>query len=160
MPAVDRTTPSVDDWADVFGRAPDIVPDKNRNRKLGRVHLPDVLLGHNQYITARVDGLITDATNSPFTTIILPYQYLEDPDRKLEWNGTLALHALLCRGAWRRSCTKRILRCSVFDMRLCGVQCGASTRVSPRACPESMRASRRARSPSRATPCARSRDHA
>lgn len=91
-PAMDRTTPSVDDWADVFGpSAYDIVPDKNRNRKLGRVHLPDVLLGHNQYITDRVDGLITDATNSPFTTIILPYQYLEDPDRKLEWNGTLCV---------------------------------------------------------------------
>ena len=96
-PAVDRTTPSVDDWADVFGpSAYDIVPDRNRNRKLGRVHLPDVLIGHNQYITDRVDGLITDATNSPFTTIILPYQYLEDPDRKLEWNGTPCVACIFC----------------------------------------------------------------
>ena len=120
-PAVDRTAPSVDDWADVFGpSAYDIVPDKNRNRKLGRVHLPDVLLGHNQYITDRVDGLITDATNSPFTTIILPYQYLEDPDRKLEWNGTLALPAFLCRGACCGAAPelwKCILSCKGFDMR-------------------------------------------
>ena len=83
----DLTRPSTDDWADVFGpSAYDIAPDKGRNRKYSRVHLPDVLVGHNQFITDRVDGLITDATNSPFTTTILPYQYLEDPDRKIEWN--------------------------------------------------------------------------
>ena len=83
----DVTRPSADDWADVFGpSAYDIAPDKGRNRKYSRVHLPDVLVGHNQFITDRVDGLITDATNSPFTTTILPYQYLEDPDRKIEWN--------------------------------------------------------------------------
>ena len=83
----DTTRPSHDDWADVFGpSAYDITPDKGRNRKYSRVHIPDVLLGHNQFITDRVDGLITDATNSPFTTVILPYQYLEDPDRKIEWN--------------------------------------------------------------------------
>jgi len=33
-----------------------------------------------------VDGLITDATNSPFTTIILPYMYMDYPDRKIKWN--------------------------------------------------------------------------
>ena len=33
-----------------------------------------------------MDGLITDATNSPFTTIILPYMYMDYPDRKIEWN--------------------------------------------------------------------------
>jgi len=42
--------------------------------------------GPNQWITDRVDGLITDATNSPFTTIILPYMYMDYPDRKVEWN--------------------------------------------------------------------------
>jgi len=42
--------------------------------------------GPNQWITDRVDGLITDATNSPFTTIILPYMYMDYPDRKIEWN--------------------------------------------------------------------------
>jgi len=33
-----------------------------------------------------VDGLITDATNSPFTPIILPYMSMDYPDRKIEWN--------------------------------------------------------------------------
>jgi len=42
--------------------------------------------GPNQWITDRVDGLITDATNSPFTTMILPYMYMDYPDRKIEWN--------------------------------------------------------------------------
>jgi len=42
--------------------------------------------GPNQWITDRVDGLITDATNSPFTTVILPYMYMDYPDRKVEWN--------------------------------------------------------------------------
>ena len=45
-----------------------------------------VRAGHNQYLTDRVDGLITDATNSPFTRNILPYVYLERPDEKLKWN--------------------------------------------------------------------------
>jgi len=31
-----------------------------------------------------VDGLITDATNSPFTKNIPPYVYLENPDQKLK----------------------------------------------------------------------------
>jgi hypothetical protein len=31
-------------------------------------------------------GLITDSTNSPFTTIILPYQRLNSPDAKFTWN--------------------------------------------------------------------------
>jgi len=42
--------------------------------------------GHNQYLTDRIDGLITDATNSPFTRNILPYVYIENPDQKLKWN--------------------------------------------------------------------------
>ena len=41
---------------------------------------------HIQYLTDRVDGLITDSTNSPFTRNILPYVYLENPDQKLKWN--------------------------------------------------------------------------
>jgi len=83
----DVTKPSNEEWANVFGpNAYNIAPDNQRNRKMGRVHLPDVLKGPNQWITDRVDGLITDATNSPFTTIILPYMYMEYPDRKIEWN--------------------------------------------------------------------------
>ena len=46
----------------------------------------NVQQGPNQWITDRVDGLITDATNSPFTTVILPYMYMDYPDRKVEWN--------------------------------------------------------------------------
>jgi hypothetical protein len=83
----DTTTPQTADWVNVFGPSGyDVQPDSNRNRKYGRLHLPDVLKGPNQWITDRVDGLITDATNSPFTTIILPYMYMEYPDRKIEWN--------------------------------------------------------------------------
>ena len=44
------------------------------------------MAGHNQYLTDRIDGLITDATNSPFTRNILPYVYIENPDQKLKWN--------------------------------------------------------------------------
>lgn len=44
------------------------------------------LQGPNQWMTDRVDCLITDATKSPFTTLILPYLYMEYPDRKIEWN--------------------------------------------------------------------------
>jgi len=83
----DTSTPQTSDWVNVFGPSGyDVQPDNNRNRKYGRLHLPDVLKGPNQWITDRVDGLITDATDSPFTTIILPYMYMEYPDRKIEWN--------------------------------------------------------------------------
>eukprot|EP00961_Rhodomonas_salina_P032364 436597-Rhodomonas_salina.1 len=37
-------------------------------------------------MTDRVDGLITDTTNSPYTTLVLPYKYLETPDAKFKWN--------------------------------------------------------------------------
>jgi len=40
----DVTNPSTEDWVNVFG--PDgynVQPDTNRHRKMGRVHLPDVL---------------------------------------------------------------------------------------------------------------------
>lgn len=79
--------PTREQWANVFGpSAYEIKEDENRNRKRGRVHIPDVLLGPSQFLTDRVDGLIVDATASPFTTIILPYMYIEYPDKKLEWN--------------------------------------------------------------------------
>eukprot|EP00961_Rhodomonas_salina_P253220 3422293-Rhodomonas_salina.1 len=53
---------------------------------MNRVHIPDVLKGPNQYMTDRIDGLITDTTNSPYTTLILPYRYIETPDAKFKWN--------------------------------------------------------------------------
>ena len=34
-----------------------------------------------------IDECITDTTNSPFTTVILPYTYTDGLDRKFEWNG-------------------------------------------------------------------------
>ena len=48
--------PSREQWANVFGpSAYDIKEDENRNRKRGRVHIPDVLLGPSQFLTDRVD---------------------------------------------------------------------------------------------------------
>ena len=64
----------------------DIRTDNQRNKRHQRWHLPDALKGYNAYLNDRVDGLITDATNSPFTKVILPYSYLENPDQKIKWN--------------------------------------------------------------------------
>ena len=81
------TEPTLDDYANVFGpSARDIKSDLQRYKRHGRWHLPDALKGPNQWLTDRVDGLITDATNSPFTTKILPYKYIANPDAKLKWN--------------------------------------------------------------------------
>ena len=81
------TQPTREQWANVFGpSAYDMKEDENRNRKRGRVHIPDIFLGPSQFLTDRVDGLIVDATQSPFTTVILPYMYMEYPDKKIEWN--------------------------------------------------------------------------
>ncbi|MBV5332515.1 hypothetical protein JZU54_02890, partial [bacterium] len=64
----------------------DIRSDSQRNKRHQRWHLPDALKGYNAYLNDRVDGLITDATNSPFTKVILPYVYMESPDQKIKWN--------------------------------------------------------------------------
>ena len=64
----------------------DIRSDSQRNKRHQRWHLPDALTGYNAYLNDRVDGLITDATNSPFTKVILPYVYMENPDQKIKWN--------------------------------------------------------------------------
>jgi len=64
----------------------DIRSDSQRNKRHQRWHLPDALKGYNAYLNDRVDGLITDATNSPFTKVILPYVYMENPDQKIKWN--------------------------------------------------------------------------
>jgi hypothetical protein len=77
----------IGDYENIFGPAGrDIKTDTQRHKRHQRWHLPDALKGHNQYLTDRIDGLITDATNSPFTRNILPYVYLENPDQKLKWN--------------------------------------------------------------------------
>ena len=82
-----NTQPTLEAYENIFGPAGrDVKIDSQRHKRHQRWHLPDALKGHNQYLTDRVDGLITDATNSPFTRNILPYVYLENPDQKLKWN--------------------------------------------------------------------------
>jgi len=81
------TSVTMGDYENIFGPAArDIKTDSQQHKRHQRWHLPDALKGHNQYLTDRIDGLITDATNSPFTRNILPYVYLENPDQKLKWN--------------------------------------------------------------------------
>ena len=77
----------VDSYEAIFGPAGrDIKTDPQRHKRHQRWHLPDNLKGRNEYLTDRIDGLITDATNSPFTRNILPYVYMESPDQKIKWN--------------------------------------------------------------------------
>lgn len=79
--------PTQQDFINIFGPAgQDVKLDENRFGRINRLHLPDVLKGPNQWMTDRIDGLITDVTNSPYTTLILPYKFLESPDGKLKWN--------------------------------------------------------------------------
>ena len=74
-------------YENVFGPAArDIKWDSQRHKRHQRWHLPDALKGSNAFLTDRVDGLITDATSSPFTKNILPYMYKENPDGKIKWN--------------------------------------------------------------------------
>ena len=81
------TNQLMSDYENVFGPAArDIKFDPQRQKRHQRWHLPDALKGPNMFLTDRVDGLITDTTNSPFTTRILPYTYLENPDAKIKWN--------------------------------------------------------------------------
>jgi hypothetical protein len=79
--------PTLEAYENIFGpSARDIKQDLQRFKRHGRWHLPDILKGPNQYLTDRVDGLITDATNSPFTSRILPYKYITNVDGKIKWN--------------------------------------------------------------------------
>ena len=74
-------------YENIFGPAArDIKLDTQRHKRHQRWHLPDALKGSSPFLTDRVDGLITDATSSPFTKNILPYMYMENPDRKIKWN--------------------------------------------------------------------------
>lgn len=78
--------PTIQDYENIFGPASrDIKQDNQRHKRHTRWHLPDALKGPNPWITDRIDGLITDATNSPFTSLVLPYLYIENPDQQLEW---------------------------------------------------------------------------
>jgi hypothetical protein len=79
--------PTLEAYENIFGpSARDIKQDLQRFKRHGRWHLPDILKGPNQYLTDRVDGLITDATQSPFTSRILPYKYITNVDGKIKWN--------------------------------------------------------------------------
>ena len=74
-------------YENIFGPAVrDIKWDEQRHKRHQRWHLPDALKGSNSFLTDRVDGLITDATSSPFTKNILPYMYMDQPDKKIKWN--------------------------------------------------------------------------
>lgn len=79
--------PGISDYENVFGpSARDIKEDLQRYKRHGRWHLPDILKGPNPWLADRVDGLITDAASSPFTSTILPYKYFDNVDGKLNWN--------------------------------------------------------------------------
>lgn len=74
-------------YENIFGPAVrDIKWDEQRHKRHQRWHLPDALKGTNAFLTDRVDGLITDSTSSPFTKNILPYTYMDQPDKKIKWN--------------------------------------------------------------------------
>ena len=78
--------PTIQDYENIFGPAGrDVKLDPNRSKRYNRLQLPQALVGPNAYLTDRIDGLISDATSSPFTTLILPYKYIENPDQKLTW---------------------------------------------------------------------------
>ena len=81
------TEPTLRDYENIFGpSARDIKDDLQKYKRHGRWHLPDVLQGPNPWMADRIDGLITDATNSAFTSYILPYKYFENVDGKIKWN--------------------------------------------------------------------------
>ena len=81
------TPPTLQAYENIFGpSARDIKDDLQKYKRHGRWHLPDILKGPNQYLTDRIDGLLTDATNSPFTSRILPYKYITNVDGKIKWN--------------------------------------------------------------------------
>jgi len=81
--------PTAADFASIWGPAAmDLNLDKDRNRRTSRMHLsqlPQELQGQQIYIADRIDGLITTATGSPFTSIILPYVHWDKPDTKISW---------------------------------------------------------------------------
>jgi hypothetical protein len=68
--------------------ARELKDDADRFQKISRRHLtnmPNILKGQQIYIADRIDGLITNATGSPFTSLILPYVYWASPDTKIKW---------------------------------------------------------------------------
>jgi len=79
--------PGVQHFEEYFGpSARDIKEDPERHRRRQRWHLPDALQGSNPWLADRIDGLVTDTTASPFTTLILPYKHIDNVDGKIKWN--------------------------------------------------------------------------
>jgi hypothetical protein len=82
----DSTENMLQQYENIFGPAArDIKFDSQRDKRRQRWHLPDILKGPNDYLTTRVDGLITNPKNSPYTGHILPYREKTDPDAKFKW---------------------------------------------------------------------------
>jgi len=62
--------------------------DKDCLRRTSRLHLnqlPQELQGRQIYIADRIDGLISNSTGSPFTSLILPYVHFDRPDNTIKW---------------------------------------------------------------------------
>ena len=64
----------------------DVKNDPQRDKRLQRLHIPEITEDQKRFLQDRIDGLISDATNSPFTSKILPYKYMPYPDGKIKWN--------------------------------------------------------------------------
>ena len=81
--------PTAADFASIWGPAAlDMNLDKDRNRRTSRLHLnqlPTELQGSQIYIADRIDGLISNSTGSPFTSLILPYMHYDRPDNVIKW---------------------------------------------------------------------------
>jgi hypothetical protein len=81
--------PTAADFASIWGPAAlDMNLDKDRLRRTSRLHLnqlPHELQGRQIYIADRIDGLISNSTGSPFTSLILPYVHFDRPDNTIKW---------------------------------------------------------------------------
>jgi len=81
--------PTAADFASIWGPAAlDMNLDKDRLRRTSRLHLnqlPQELQGRQIYIADRIDGLISNSTGSPFTSLILPYVHFDRPDNTIKW---------------------------------------------------------------------------
>ena len=84
-----NTASAMDHMESIWGPiAREVKQDADRFQEISRRHMtnmPKQLQGPQIYIADRIDGLITGATGSPFTSIILPYMYWDTPDQKIKW---------------------------------------------------------------------------
>lgn len=84
-----NTAPTIADFESIWGPvAREVKDDADRFQQISRRHLtnmPTPLQGQQIYIADRIDGLITGATGSPFTSLILPYVFWSSPDAKIKW---------------------------------------------------------------------------